>query len=486
MPEVYATQPLGEITLDSGSNSITVTTSAETNYSLTESKHSDAVVVNAGELAFEKLSNGTWAVAGRGTMTGSNIIIPSVYAGGDVTQIQMRAFYQDPTLQQIYIPKSITSIGGQAFKECTTLTSVQWEDTDHAVIFFKKPDSWATPYVYYKYGNATNNDGLGTMMDLADASKSLYSCAVPINTTEIRFRSEDEQYTTMSYHITTEELSNCRFTTSASNYGYELNIEEYYDPGPDFNKYNGLRLGSQAFAECTGLTIINLPQRVTSIETGAFKGCTNLTNVSNPIHNRLLDIADEAFNGCTKLQTVMITSGLRRIGKSAFVNCSKLEGFNFGATLKDIEQYAFKECRYLDRVTIPASVERIGRGAFQVTPWDNGYSNGRAPRWFWFEDPYTWFTSISNAPSSDVDMTAWKPTDLYGVDILDYNVQQNGNRLCYDQCEYYWHKLKRMLPPKVSLSDNILTMTDPLGVAEKFYIYVNGGRDPRVTIDLKA
>ena len=475
MPEVYATKNLGEIEMSGSGNTITVTSSALTNYRLSESEKSTSLTIDAGELRFERIgANGTWAVCGRGTMTASTIEIPSKYAGDDVTEIYATAFINDMGLEGITIPTSIQNIGRQAFEGCTALSRVTFVDTAHVVIFFKKPGSWATPYVYYKYGNATNNDGLGTMMDLVDASESLYSCAVPINTTEIRFRSEDEQYTTTSYKIEDVNLSYALFKTTEE-YGVYILSLTHYNPGEDFINYGGLKIANYAFKNCTSLATLNLPQRLTSIDYDAFCGCTSLTSLSCPEHSRLIKIGDSAFYNCTELTTVDIKDGLRQIAKNAFLNCSKLYQLNLGNQLEEIGANAFNGCDALIDLTIPASVKLIGTNAFKwnKSPVGNTYIT--------FENPYTWVTSSSRRiePESVHDSTwsgkVWRPEELYSENPKeDWNAKYNSDRLRGEYASYYWHRLDRMIPPKVSLSNNTLTMIDPLKIAEDFRIYVNG------------
>ena len=59
------------------------------------------------------------------------------------------------------------------------------------------------------------------------------------------------------------------------------------------------------FADCGGLTSINLPKGVTSIEDGAFRGCTSLISISLP--DGVTRIGDWAFESCSNLEEISLS-----------------------------------------------------------------------------------------------------------------------------------------------------------------------------------
>ena len=71
-------------------------------------------------------------------------------------------------------------------------------------------------------------------------------------------------------------------------------------------------IGVWAFAHCTGLTSVTIPNSVTSIGGGAFYKCTRLTSVTIP--NSVTSIGGSAFGGCTGLTSVTIGNGVTSIG----------------------------------------------------------------------------------------------------------------------------------------------------------------------------
>ncbi len=83
-----------------------------------------------------------------------------------------------------------------------------------------------------------------------------------------------------------------------------------------------VRLGDDAFFDCTGLTSIVIPDSVTSIGYSAFENCTGLTSIVIP--NSVKSIYFEAFEGCTGLTSIVIPDSVTSIGDAAFKNCRNL------------------------------------------------------------------------------------------------------------------------------------------------------------------
>ena len=62
---------------------------------------------------------------------------------------------------------------------------------------------------------------------------------------------------------------------------------------------------------------------VSKIADGAFKGCTNITEVVLP--SKLKTIGENAFEGCTNLKIVRIQKKLHKIEVDAFKDCNNLK-----------------------------------------------------------------------------------------------------------------------------------------------------------------
>ena len=148
---------------------------------------------------------------------------------------------------------------------------------------------------------------------------------------------------------------------------------------------------SSAFADCTTLTSIIIPDRVKKIEFFAFSNCTSLTRITIP--DRVKKIEFCTFSNCTSLTSITIPRSVTEIGEEAFSNCTNLSAFYgrfassdnrclivdgvlIGFAGAGVESYvisdrvnrigsgAFSGCSALASISIPSSVVEIGRNAF--------------------------------------------------------------------------------------------------------------------------
>ena len=124
-------------------------------------------------------------------------------------------------------------------------------------------------------------------------------------------------------------------------------------------------IGSSAFAGCSSLTSVTIPDSVTSIGSSAFSGCSSLTSVTIP--DSVTSIGSSAFSGCDSLKSVTIPDSVTSIGKGAFSGCDNLE-----ITINTDDKYLYSEdgttillCdSSVTSVIIPENVASINSGAF--------------------------------------------------------------------------------------------------------------------------
>ena len=131
---------------------------------------------------------------------------------------------------------------------------------------------------------------------------------------------------------------------------------------------NVTAIGQQAFADCTALESIHIPENgsLSLIGKQAFDSCTALTALTLPV--ALTAIEAEAFQDCAALATVSIAEGclLERIGASAFARCEAMMHFPSEAlnSLITLDRSVFAYCYALEEVLLPASLITIGDSCF--------------------------------------------------------------------------------------------------------------------------
>ena len=130
-------------------------------------------------------------------------------------------------------------------------------------------------------------------------------------------------------------------------------------------------IDKNAFARCSEVTSITVPDSVTSISEYAFGGCPNLAAITvaegNPVYhsdgNCLIDTQKkEVIVGC--LTSVIPSDGsVTSIGSRAFYG-KNLTAITIPEGVTDVKEEAFYRCDLLTSVTLPTSVTGIGDGAF--------------------------------------------------------------------------------------------------------------------------
>ena len=131
------------------------------------------------------------------------------------------------------------------------------------------------------------------------------------------------------------------------------------DDDDDGNPTTGtLTVGRSAFANCTSLTTITNPERLTGAFNNAFENCTSLESLDI---SGLRIAQSNLFAGCTSLTQVTMSSDTN-LGVGMFANCTSLESIVIKAS--KVPDGAFYGCTNLKTVTFEGSVDYIGEQAF--------------------------------------------------------------------------------------------------------------------------
>ena len=275
-------------------------------------------------------SIGSYAFEGCWRMT--NITIPE-----GVTGIGITVFGDCSSLTTITIPESVTSIGDSAFRNCSSLKSITIPEG-------------VTSIGRYAFQNCS----------------SLANITIPESVTSIgdaAFR--DCSSLKSVYIINIEKWSSMHFKSNGDN---PLNNGAFlYLNGELVTEYtyaDGVLTTGSAFAGCTSIQGIILPNGLISIDNSAFKGCSNLSTITIPESVTL--IGSNAFEGCSGLTSITLPEGVTDIGYMVFGDCSSLTTITIPESVTSIGDSAFRNCSSLTSITIPEGVTKIGYGAFTL------------------------------------------------------------------------------------------------------------------------
>ena len=125
---------------------------------------------------------------------------------------------------------------------------------------------------------------------------------------------------------------------------------------------NLVSIGDYAF-QSSLLTRITFPQTLTEIGEGAFR-YTMLEHVELP--DSVMNVGSGAFSYCNRLESAVLSKGMRAISSSMFSNDYELQSIVIPEGITTIERNAFTECDRLQQIVLPDSVTEIGYSAFSA------------------------------------------------------------------------------------------------------------------------
>ena len=166
-----------------------------------------------------------------------------------------------------------------------------------------------------------------------------------------------------------------------------------------------ISIGERTFAYCSSLKEITIPESVTSIGDYAFVYCSSLKEITIP--EGVTSIGDSAFESCRSLTQITIPEGVTSIGDSAFGSCHSLKEITIPESVTSIGDYAFAYCNSLKEITIPEDVISIGNGVFAFCEgltevyMKEGLILG-ADSFFWVQDVHVWrYEVLESAEASE-------------------------------------------------------------------------------------
>lgn len=305
--------------------------------------------------------------------TGSlNIPTTVTYNGTtySVTRIGGKAFINNTSLTSVTIPNSITSIGYMAFNNSGIYNDESnWKDdalyVDNYLIRVKTTKSGA-----YTINNQTKLVAGGAFEDCS--ALTLVTIPSSVNNIEMaafKYCSSLKSVVLPNSikHIGNETFYKCTSLTSVTIPNSVTSIGQgafsFCSSLASIAIPNSVTtIGEDAFTSCTSLTSVELPNSITTLKTNVFNSCSSLKSIIIP--NGVSEIGTAAFKFCTSLVSVVVPSSVGYINTAAFEGCSALTSIALSDGLITIGSYAFVDCVSLRAITIPSSVTWITFNAF--------------------------------------------------------------------------------------------------------------------------
>ena len=220
----------------------------------------------------------------------AEVVIPEIIQNMPVREIGDNAFY-DPYLTGVYnyvtmvvIPEGVTRIGSSAFRECNHLNSIILPSTLKVIEFG----------VFYDCSMLSSIDLPSGLLEIGDCTfwqcKALLSINLPSTIKKIgsdAFRSSGLASFPNPWPIELTSIANGMFENALFN---------------DLILPDGITsVGSGAFSFCRNLTNVTLPFTIQTLDTNAFRGCRSLTNVNIPESVQSIGFDFWVFESCSNI-----------------------------------------------------------------------------------------------------------------------------------------------------------------------------------------
>lgn len=280
-------------------------------------------------------------------------LVTALVIPNDITTISNDAFNSCQSITSIEIPNNITTIASDAFANCNNLSNVYCYATDlpetNTDVFDNSNIENVTLHVpaeaIVNYRQTSPWSNFGTITTLEGDEGDGGDEGGEENETVTNFEVDGIYYNVIGEN-------NVEVISGEYEYTGDIEIPE----NVTYNEciYNVTRVAEQAFANCSGLTSVNIPNSVTNIGAAAFGLCDNLTNVTLP--NSITSIAEEMFYGCSALNNIVIPNSVIYIEEKAFMGCSELTDITIGSTMEEIDDEVFADCEKLTNIYCNATV----------------------------------------------------------------------------------------------------------------------------------
>lgn len=292
------------------------------------------------------------------TYTG-DLVIPDTIVYRDstfyVTSIAVYCFYQGTEITSVKLPSRLLKINAHAFDGCTALTSVG--DIPDAV----------SEIGDYAFRNCSSLDSI----NIPDSLKTLGSFAFyGCSSIDSKIVLPDSMTTVGKY------------TFYDCNAIPEIELSE-----------NITTLGEYAFAKCRAMKTINIHDKITEMGAYCFYGCWSLEGtIKLPTNSTFYSVPSYCFGHCHSVEAFEIGSNVKYLNWASFLGCSKITKlelpasivakglgsnvfqqdsslvevvFADGSKITRIPPHAFDYCMSLTDINIPSTVTEIDSCAFR-------------------------------------------------------------------------------------------------------------------------
>lgn len=315
------------------------------------------------------------------------------------------AFSDCTMMTSLNVPETVEQIGGKAFYRCSSLKTIALNGSINVIPYSAFSGCFSLESIVIP------NSVVAIERDAFNGCSSLKSVVIPESTKVLQseaFRGCGLESVTIegnvrpgeyvgsyiydgSYRYDETPFVGCNAMSSIAFVGKCDSIPEYicYDMPNLASVTFGDKvrvIGEGAFSECVALKSVNLPASVNFVGAGAFASC-GLETITINSDFETDDYGRSPFAGCFSIKsfsfmgnctyvpsfceglglltTVTLGDKVNRIPTESFRDCSSLESIIIPNSVNEIGAYAFYNCSALKSINIPEGISEIEIGTFK-------------------------------------------------------------------------------------------------------------------------
>lgn len=310
-----------------------------------------------------------------GTVSGYNFYMPN--------SIPTDAFNMKFNLNVLYLPRNITAIENNAFKNCMSLFELHIMVRDPSTIGYVGTDVFngvMTDFcrLYVPYGSTSNyssNPTWNIFINISEESEnlsihelnpsagSIYSVLSAYNLNSIVSLSVSGYMNAKDFAIIRDSLPNLRSLDLHFVYGIQAYTGTEGTLG-SAGTYSYLANHLPSISFTNMIETVILPNNITHFDSAAFKACASLTSLNMP--SSLKVVGPNSFQSCF-ISKVIFPKSIQTVGKDAFLYAGiDTVEFLTPSSLTTIDDGAFSYANF-STIALPNGLRTIGGRAFELT-----------------------------------------------------------------------------------------------------------------------
>ena len=306
----------------------------------------------------------SYSVIGIGSCTDKDLVIPSIYNGLPVTNIDRVAFDFCNSLTSVVVPDSVLTIGDYAFWNCGLIKSVS----------IGKSVTSVGAYAFYSCVNLTDITIGDSVVSIGDAAfgycrfssikitdkvtsiaeNAFIGCS---KLTSIAVDENNQSYKSMDGNLYSNDGKNLiQYSIAKQDDSFKI---------PNFV----MNINDYAFHSCKSLSSIEIPSSVMYIGRYALIACTSLNSIIVDESNQFYKSIDENLYSKDGKKLIKYSIGkqdisftvpdfVTSIGDSAFSYCESLTNIIIPDSITSIGGYVFNSCTSFTSITYNGTIEK--------------------------------------------------------------------------------------------------------------------------------